>query len=265
VLEAKIPLRSVSGRIDHRAVDLKTQRLLVAELGNDSLGVVDHAGGKVLRTLIELSEPQGVGYEPTTDTVYVSNAGDGSIRILRRLLAGRSSFDCLRRAHGIARTGDGPAMRRGTCVRERARRDLGVPSEAMALDVNSEGSGTPSSGPRAMTSIDHDGVCCDNRDRFRQPPSSRIMAKRCPIPTVPKGRSGSDGVRHAWSADSRSCLVYCRRLCRGICHWPRRICLRHRRCGGVAAFPAASAGHAADRGFCSDRARRFGVENCGRQ
>ena len=45
--------------------------------------MVDHAGGKVLRTLIELSEPQGVGYEPTTDTVYVSNAGDGSIRILR--------------------------------------------------------------------------------------------------------------------------------------------------------------------------------------
>jgi DNA-binding beta-propeller fold protein YncE len=81
VLEAKIPLGQVSGRIDHLAVDLKRQRLFVAELGNNSLGVVDIAAGKMLRTITGLSEPQGVGYEPTTDTVYVANAGDGSVRI----------------------------------------------------------------------------------------------------------------------------------------------------------------------------------------
>ena len=52
VLEAKIPLGSVSGRIDHLAVDLKRKRLFVAELGNDSLGIVDLANGKVVRTLI---------------------------------------------------------------------------------------------------------------------------------------------------------------------------------------------------------------------
>ena len=34
VLEAKIPLGQVNGRIDHLAVDLKRQRLFVAELGN---------------------------------------------------------------------------------------------------------------------------------------------------------------------------------------------------------------------------------------
>jgi hypothetical protein len=81
VLEVKIPLGQVSGRIDHLAVDLKRQRLFVAELGNNSLGVVDIAAGKMLRTITGLSEPQGVGYEPTTDTVYVANAGDGSVRI----------------------------------------------------------------------------------------------------------------------------------------------------------------------------------------
>ena len=42
-LEAKIPLGDVRGRIDHMAVDLKRQRLFVAELGNDSVGVVDLA------------------------------------------------------------------------------------------------------------------------------------------------------------------------------------------------------------------------------
>ena len=46
ILEAKIPLGDVSGRIDHLSIDVKRQRLLVAELGNDSLGVVDLARGK---------------------------------------------------------------------------------------------------------------------------------------------------------------------------------------------------------------------------
>jgi DNA-binding beta-propeller fold protein YncE len=83
VLEANIPLGQVNGRIDHLAVDLKRQRLFVAELGNDSLGVVDLAAQKMVRTITGLSEPQGVGYEPTTDTLYIANASDGSIRVLR--------------------------------------------------------------------------------------------------------------------------------------------------------------------------------------
>ena len=80
-LEAKIPLGEVRGRIDHMAVDLKRQRLFVAELGNDSLGVVDLANRKLIRTITGLKEPQGVGYEPSTDMLYVANAGDGSVRL----------------------------------------------------------------------------------------------------------------------------------------------------------------------------------------
>lgn len=80
-LETKIPLGEVRGRIDHMAVDLKRQRLFVAELGNDSLGVVDLANRKLIRTITGLKEPQGVGYEPSTDTLYVANAGDGSVRL----------------------------------------------------------------------------------------------------------------------------------------------------------------------------------------
>ena len=58
-LEAKILLGDVRGRIDHMAVDLKRQRLFVAELGNDSVGVVDFATHSVLRTITGLNEPQG--------------------------------------------------------------------------------------------------------------------------------------------------------------------------------------------------------------
>jgi YVTN family beta-propeller protein len=80
-LEAKILLGDVRGRIDHMAVDLKRQRLFVAELGNDSVGVVDLATHSLIRTITGLNEPQGVGFEPSTDTLFVANARGGSVRL----------------------------------------------------------------------------------------------------------------------------------------------------------------------------------------
>ena len=80
-LETKIPLGDVRGRIDHMAVDVKRQRLFVAELGNDSVGIVDLSNRKLISRIPGLKAPQGVGYEPTTDTLYVANAGDGSVRL----------------------------------------------------------------------------------------------------------------------------------------------------------------------------------------
>jgi DNA-binding beta-propeller fold protein YncE len=82
-LEAKIVLGPVAGRIDHLAVDLAHQRLFVAELGNNSVAVVDLKARKLIHTIGGLREPQGVGYHPSTDTLYVANAGDGSVRIFR--------------------------------------------------------------------------------------------------------------------------------------------------------------------------------------
>ena len=81
--QAKIPLGNVKGRIDHLAVDLARQRLFVAELGNNSLGVVDLKTRKFARRITGLREPQGVGYVVSTDTIYVANAGDGSVRLFR--------------------------------------------------------------------------------------------------------------------------------------------------------------------------------------
>jgi DNA-binding beta-propeller fold protein YncE len=81
-LEGKIALGTVVGRIDHLAIDLKRQRLLISELGNNSLGVVDIPVAKLLKRVTGLSEPQGVGYEPSSDRVYVANAGDGTVKIL---------------------------------------------------------------------------------------------------------------------------------------------------------------------------------------
>jgi len=80
-LEAKIPLGAVSGRIDHMALDMQRQRLFVAELGNDSVGVVSLSERKVIHSIDGLKEPQGLGYVPSTDTLYIANAGDGSVRL----------------------------------------------------------------------------------------------------------------------------------------------------------------------------------------
>jgi DNA-binding beta-propeller fold protein YncE len=83
VLEGKIPLEHVKGRIDHLAVDLPHRRLFVAALGNDTVEVIDLAAGRVARTLTGFDEPQGVAYESRTQTLYVANGGDGSLRAFR--------------------------------------------------------------------------------------------------------------------------------------------------------------------------------------
>src|SRR5215216_1314216 len=82
-LESKIPLGDVTGRIDHLAIDLSRRRLFVAELGNDTVGVVDLNGQRVQHVITGLKEPQGVGYVPSSDTLFVANAGDGSVLLFR--------------------------------------------------------------------------------------------------------------------------------------------------------------------------------------
>lgn len=83
MLEATIGLPDVSGRIDHMAVDLKRRRLFVAELGNNSVDVVDLSARRVLHRISGLSQPQGVGYSETADLLFVANAGDGTVRLFR--------------------------------------------------------------------------------------------------------------------------------------------------------------------------------------
>ncbi len=82
-LETKIPLGNVAGRIDHFAYDAKRGHLFIAELGNNTVGVVDPAKRTVVHRITGLSEPQGVGFVEASDTVYVANGGDGSVHLYR--------------------------------------------------------------------------------------------------------------------------------------------------------------------------------------
>jgi DNA-binding beta-propeller fold protein YncE len=80
-LEKSIEMPDVQGRIDHLSIDVKSHRLFVSALGNNTLEVLDVNAGKRLKTISQLKEPQGVLYVPDTDRLYVANGDGGSVRI----------------------------------------------------------------------------------------------------------------------------------------------------------------------------------------
>ena len=82
-LESKMSLGEVNGRIDHMAIDVPSRQLFVAELGNDTVRVMDLNERRVRHVITGLKQPQGLGYLPLTDTLFVANAGDGSVRLFR--------------------------------------------------------------------------------------------------------------------------------------------------------------------------------------
>ena len=79
-LKTRIALPNVNGRMDHFAVDVKGQRLFVSALGNHTVEILDVAGGKRLKTLPDLDEPQGLFFDGATNKLFVAT-GDGNARI----------------------------------------------------------------------------------------------------------------------------------------------------------------------------------------
>ena len=79
VKSAQLP--DVQGRIDHISIDKEGKRLFIAELGNNSVDVIDLASGSRLHTIIGLSEPQGVLFIPKLNKIFISNGDDGTVGI----------------------------------------------------------------------------------------------------------------------------------------------------------------------------------------
>jgi DNA-binding beta-propeller fold protein YncE len=77
-----IALPNVEGRIDHMAVDVKGQRLFIAALGNDTVEVLDLRSGKVIRSIRGFHEPQGIGFIPESDKIFIANGKSGACDIL---------------------------------------------------------------------------------------------------------------------------------------------------------------------------------------
>jgi YVTN family beta-propeller protein len=91
-IEAKIPLGAVKGRIDHLAADLGRHRVFIAELGNNTLGVVDIENKKVIGRITGLKEPQGVAYAPRAAMAMLNSNGYARSRALARRSSCQSSI-----------------------------------------------------------------------------------------------------------------------------------------------------------------------------
>jgi YVTN family beta-propeller protein len=76
----RIPLQ-IDGRIDHTSIDLTGQRLFSAGFGSNTVEVIDLKTGKVTSEIKSLNKPQNTYYVPSVNRVFVSNQGDGTVRI----------------------------------------------------------------------------------------------------------------------------------------------------------------------------------------
>ena len=77
-LNKTILLPNIKGRIDHIDINVKEKILYVAALGNNTLEIVDLTNGKLIHSIHGLDEPQGVGYIPLTNEIFVANGGSGN-------------------------------------------------------------------------------------------------------------------------------------------------------------------------------------------
>ena len=82
-VESRIDLPGVAGRIDHLAYDAAGKRLFIAELGNNSVDVVDLTTHQAVHRIAGLQEPQGVAYSPALDRIYVASGNDGTVRAFK--------------------------------------------------------------------------------------------------------------------------------------------------------------------------------------
>ena len=99
---AVIPMDGVDGRIDHFAFDEATGRLFVAALGNNTVEVVDVAGGRVVDQIKGLRAPQGVALASDANRLAIANDDDGTVRLVdAKTLRELASLDLGRDADNV--------------------------------------------------------------------------------------------------------------------------------------------------------------------
>jgi DNA-binding beta-propeller fold protein YncE len=79
-LESKIPLGDIRGPARPYGCRL-APTADVAELENDSVGVIDFERREIAHVITDVKRPQGLAYLTAADTLFVANGGDGSLRM----------------------------------------------------------------------------------------------------------------------------------------------------------------------------------------
>lgn len=78
---ATIGLPHVQGRIDHFSADAAGRRLFISALDNHTVEVVDVLGGKWLRSLAGVKEPQGEYYAAPLGKLFTADGLGGDVRV----------------------------------------------------------------------------------------------------------------------------------------------------------------------------------------
>src|SRR5262245_5978941 len=92
-----IPLPNVAGRIDHLAVDVASERLFIAALGNDTVEVVDLKRGSRVKSIQGFGEPQGLAYVAQSNRLFVASGNANRVDIFDA-----TSLAPIRRVDGLA-------------------------------------------------------------------------------------------------------------------------------------------------------------------
>jgi DNA-binding beta-propeller fold protein YncE len=72
-----IPLKGKPGGLDHLAIDVKGERLFVANKVNNTLDIVDLKAGKLVEQKPNQTAIQGIAYAPDLDRIYVGLGSNG--------------------------------------------------------------------------------------------------------------------------------------------------------------------------------------------
>jgi DNA-binding beta-propeller fold protein YncE len=80
-LKQTIALSGIEGRIDHFAFDPAGERLFVCALGNNTVEVLDLQKGERVHSITGLGAPQGVGYVPGVNRLFVADDKGGICKI----------------------------------------------------------------------------------------------------------------------------------------------------------------------------------------
>ncbi len=80
-LTTRIALPNVDGRMDHFGVDMAGERLFATAFDNHTVQVIDLKAGRQVFAIPNVDEPQAAFYDPASKHLFVSQGGDGAIKI----------------------------------------------------------------------------------------------------------------------------------------------------------------------------------------
>jgi DNA-binding beta-propeller fold protein YncE len=82
VLKTVISLPHVVGRIDHFSADVAGHRLFMSALGNHSVEIIDTQMFRLVQSVPNFNEPQGIVFDNVANRLFVASGGDGTVKLL---------------------------------------------------------------------------------------------------------------------------------------------------------------------------------------